>query len=125
MWFVFILVGIASGILGSMGLGGGTILIPILTLIGVTQKTAQVVNVFSFVCVAFFILFFYIKKGYTQVFPAVCFSFFAVISATLTALLVQQTPSNVIRILFAIFLLLVAVFELIAFIKKYGNKNKN
>jgi len=122
MWIILILIGLISGILGSMGLGGGTILIPILSLINVTQKNAQVINVFSFVFVAFFILIFYIKQGYTQVFPAICFSFFGVISATMTALLVKDTSSQTIKICFAIFLILVAIYELFVFIKKYAGK---
>lgn len=122
MWLVLILIGVLSGILGSMGLGGGTILIPILTLINITQKNSQVINVFSFVFVAFFIMFFYIKKGYTQIFPAICFSFFGVISATITALLVKDTSSQTLKLCFAIFLIIVAIYELFVYLKKYVNK---
>lgn len=122
MWVILMLIGLVSGLLGSMGLGGGTILIPILTLISVTQKNAQVINVFSFVCVAFFILVFYIKQGYTQVFPAICFAFFGVISATVTALLVQDASSQMLKTCFAIFLISVGIYELFVFIKKYSNK---
>ncbi len=122
MWVILILIGVISGVLGSMGLGGGTILIPILSLINISQKSAQVINVFSFVIVAVFIVFLYIKAGYVSVFPAVCFATFGTLSATVTALLVKDASSATIKICFAIFLLATAVYELFMFIKKYSSK---
>lgn len=122
MWFILILIGVLSGVLGSMGLGGGTILIPLLSLIQISQKSAQVINIFSFVVVAFFIIFFYVKKGFIQVFPALCFSILGVLSASFTALLVQETSSHTIKILFGIFLLSMALFELFNFLTKYVQK---
>ena len=42
------LCGFAGGLLGGMGMGGGTALIPLLTLAGVPQAAAQGVNLLSF-----------------------------------------------------------------------------
>lgn len=43
------LIGLFSGIVGGMGIGGGTILIPALTIfIGTEQHIAQSVNLFFF-----------------------------------------------------------------------------
>ena len=45
-----ILAGAAGGIIAGMGMGGGTLTIPILTLaLDVEQKTAQSVNLIAFV----------------------------------------------------------------------------
>ena len=45
----FIIAGIASGVIAGMGMGGGTLLIPALTLLlGVAQRGAQGVNMLSF-----------------------------------------------------------------------------
>ncbi|MGB9679340.1 MAG: sulfite exporter TauE/SafE family protein, partial [Thermoanaerobacteraceae bacterium] len=42
-------IGILSGIIGGMGLGGGTILIPALTIFaGIEQHLAQSINLLSF-----------------------------------------------------------------------------
>ena len=51
MWYV--IVGLLSGALGAMGMGGGTILIPMLiTFFSVEQKSAQFINLVSFVFMA-------------------------------------------------------------------------
>ena len=42
MIFWYILAGVCGGIIGGMGMGGGTLLIPILTLfLGIDQRSAQ------------------------------------------------------------------------------------
>lgn len=119
MFALFILFGLLSGVLGAMGLGGGTVLIPLLSLIGVWQKSAQVINIFSFVIMAFFILIFNIKNGLTKVFEALAFSFFGVICAVCTSLLVKDIDSALLKILFGVFLSIIAVIETISFIVKY------
>ena len=45
---VLFLIGFAGGVLGGMGMGGGTALIPLLTLCGVGQAEAQAVNLLAF-----------------------------------------------------------------------------
>ena len=122
MWIVFIILGVVSGVLGAMGLGGGTVLIPLLSIIGVAQKNAQVINVFSFVVMSFFILFFNIKSGLTKVFPALIFSIVGVVFAIISSLLVQNIENSILKILFGVFLLIVAIFEIISFVSKYKSK---
>lgn len=49
-WIYFLLSGLAGGILAGMGMGGGTLTIPLLTFgMGVDQLTAQYVNLLAFV----------------------------------------------------------------------------
>ena len=56
----FILIGLIGGIAGGMGIGGGTLLIPLLTIfLNVAQKEAQLLNVFSFVIMAIFVVYLY------------------------------------------------------------------
>lgn len=59
----FILSGLASGILGGMGMGGGTILIPILTIfMKVSQHTSQALNLLSFIPMAIVALIIHFKN---------------------------------------------------------------
>ncbi len=58
-----LIAGIAGGLLGGMGMGGGTVLIPLLTLFcGVGQHTAQAVNLISFIPMAVVALIIHLKN---------------------------------------------------------------
>lgn len=62
--FASLLAGFLAGIFGSMGLGGGSILIIYLTVFaGVEQLTAQGINLIFFLPTAAVALFIYSKKG--------------------------------------------------------------
>ena len=80
----FILIGLISGIAGGMGMGGGTLLIPLLSIfLGVVQKEAQLLNVFSFVIMAIFVVYIHIKNKLINVFPAIMFSVLAAVFAVI------------------------------------------
>ena len=52
-WLFFALTGLLGGLLGGMGMGGGTLLIPLLTIFtGVSQHEAGAVNLVAFVPMA-------------------------------------------------------------------------
>ena len=53
--FLLILFGFLSGVVGGMGMGGGTLLVPLLSFSDMPQKAAQSANLVSFLpmcCVA-------------------------------------------------------------------------
>lgn len=117
--FLYILSGLLGGILGGMGMGGGTLLIPLLSLLlSITQKQAQLLNVFSFVIMSIFIIYVHFKNKLIKVFPALLFSFFGTIFATFSACFVQDIPSNILKLSFGIFLLVLASVQLVLFIVK-------
>ena len=121
--FLFILLGLISGVAGGMGMGGGTLLIPLVTLfLGVAQKEAQFLNIFSFIFMAIIVVIFHIKNKLVDVYPAVMFSVFGVGSAVASALLVKQVENNALRIMFGIFLVILAIVQLIGFIIKKKQK---
>lgn len=65
MWNIikYIIIGIFGGVLGGMGMGGGTLLIPLLTLFGkVNQHTAQAINLTAFIPMAIVALIMHHKK---------------------------------------------------------------
>lgn len=63
MEVLFIVFGIIGGLLGGMGMGGGTLLIPLLTLgLDVPQQTAQLLNLLTFIPMSAFALIVHAKK---------------------------------------------------------------
>ena len=123
MKILFIFIGLLGGIAGGMGMGGGTILIPLLSIfLNVAQKEAQLFNVFSFIIMAGIIVFIHIKNKLINVFPALVFSFIGSIFAVITAVFVKDIPSSKLQIFFGIFLIVLAVIQIISLFVK---KNKN
>lgn len=121
---IYVLIGLLGGIAGGMGLGGGTILIPLISIfLGVAQKQAQLLNVFSFIIMAFFVIFIYIKNKYIDVFPALLFAIIGAVSAIFSALIVKDFSNNTLKISFGIFLIVLAVIQFIAFIIKKNQNN--
>ena len=96
--------------LGGMGMGGGTILIPALTIIfGVEQHVAQATNLIAFLPMALFTLSIHKKNGLLKteglsliVIPALLCSVAAGFAAALL-------PSQVLRKLFGAFLVALSV----------------
>ena len=65
IYFFYVLAGVLSGIFGGLGMGGGTLLIPILTIfLNFDQKLAQGINLISFLVMALFSLYIHHKNGY-------------------------------------------------------------
>ena len=96
--------------LGGMGMGGGTILIPALTIIfGVEQHVAQATNLIAFLPMALFTLSVHKKNGLLKteglsfiVIPALLTSIAAGFAASLL-------PSDILRKLFGVFLIALSV----------------
>lgn len=121
---LYVLIGLLGGIAGGMGLGGGTILIPFISIfLGVAQKQAQFLNVFSFVIMAFFIIFIYIKTKFIDIFPALLFAIIGAICAIFSALIIQDFSNSTLKIAFGIFLISLALIQLVIFIIKKNQKN--
>lgn len=124
MVFLFLIVGFASGFLSGLGLGGGTILIPLLmSIFSFSQKTAQLANIFSFIIMSIFVMYKLIKEKLILIFPALFMAIIGTLSAVFSAFFVTLLPAETLKIIFAIFLILVGIFELLVFLyKKYSKK---
>ncbi len=113
MWIWFVIAGLASGIIAGMGMGGGTLLIPVLgLLLNVEQKLSQSINLIVFIPTAIVALIIHYrnklvatKVGLTIVASGVVFSLFGAYLATLLT-------NNQLRKYFGFFLLFVGLFQL-------------
>ncbi len=109
-FILYLAAGFFSGLIGGMGMGGGTILIPALTIIfGVEQHVAQATNLIAFLPMALFTLSVHKKNGLLKteglsfiVIPAVVTSVAAGFAAALL-------PSEILKKLFGAFLVALSV----------------
>ena len=62
--FLYVISGVAGGVIGGMGMGGGTLLIPLLTVLcGLSQHYAQSVNLIVFVPMSIVAIIIHAKNG--------------------------------------------------------------
>ena len=106
------LIGFFSGILGGMGIGGGTVLIPGLVLLsGLSQHQAQGINLLFFLPVAFSFLFIHIKNKLID-HKMMIFAVLAGVPAAFAgAALASMTQEAVLRKIFGLFLMAAGLYE--------------
>lgn len=127
MYYVLlVVVGILSGVLGGMGMGGGTLLIPLLTIFfNFNQRVAQGVNLVAFSIMALIIIFIHIKNGLIDKKLALRFGLVALVFSCLGAFVANIISVKWLKVLFGVLLICVAIFETICEIKKIVKKNLN
>ena len=110
---IYILIGLAAGIVSGMGIGGGAILIPALTIfLDISQQKAQNINLLYFLPTAITAIFIHKKNGNiekTGLLPLILWGFPGAITGALIAV---KIDANYLRKGFAIFLLAMAAYEL-------------
>lgn len=111
-FFVCLLAGLAGGVLGGMGMGGGTVLIPILTMLcGVPQHMAQSVNLFSFLPMALLSLRIHAKGGLLDARGAVWMIVPATALSVLGGIFVQGLAPGALRACFGAFLCILSFYQ--------------
>ena len=123
-----IIVSLLSGIVSGMGMGGGTLLIPLLTLFcSVSQIQAQCLNLLSFIPTSMLATGIHIKNKLVK-FPYLLLSIPALISSVLTSFCAHLVDADFLRIGFGVFLAGLGMLNLVSlFLKKSAEmdeKNK-
>lgn len=104
--------GIAAGVLGGMGMGGGTILIPLLTIFfNVGQKEAQAINLVAFIPMAIVSLAIHIKNKRVQKEGLLWIIVPAVLTSVGGGFAAQAVNGEVLKRIFGGFLLLLSVVQ--------------
>lgn len=107
------LFGIAFGIVGGMGLGGGIVLIPALTLImQAGQHEAQGMTLFAYIPMALAALIMHIKNKQIKIKEIVGIAIFGVAGSVLGYFLATILDADSLRIFFAVFLIIIAVLRI-------------
>lgn len=118
-----ILAGLISGVIGGMGMGGGTLLIPILSIfLGFAQKSAQGINLLVFIPMSLFALVVHIKNKLVDFRVGVPIIVIGIIFSVIGSIIANGLTNGNLRVYFGVFLLLVGVFQ---FIQTIINSRKN
>lgn len=123
----FLLIAILSGVFAGMGMGGGTFLIPLVTiLMNVEQEVAQCVNLLVFIPMAVVDILIYSKKKMIDFKNWWIVSIPAVIVSSVGALVAFKLSNMVLKIIFGSFVGLVGVVQIVVLIVKFvKQKNKD
>ena len=119
-FLVYLLAGLAGGVLGGMGMGGGCVLIPILTVLcGVPQHMAQSVNLLTFLPMAAVSLRVHAKNGLLDTRGVLWTIVPATLLSVLGGLFVQGIPGGALRVGFGVFLCLLSLYQLSVGLKSF------
>ena len=114
MWRIILLVlaGIAAGALGGMGMGGGTILIPVLTIFfGAEQKQAQAINLVAFMPMAIASLIVHVKNKRVETKGILWIIIPATVLSLAGSMVAQAINGEILKRIFGGFLLLLSVAQ--------------
>lgn len=107
---MLVLASIISGAIGGMGIGGGVILIPVLTgFFDISQKNAQFVNLVYFVPVALCALWVHIRNGRVDKKRGLFMALGGVLGAVPGSFIAQKLSMEILRKLFGFFLLFIGL----------------
>ena len=122
-WLWFILAGAAGGVLGGMGMGGGTVLIPLLNIgFGLSQHLAQAINLISFVPMAVVALVIHFKNGLVETSGLVIIILAGLISCAVGCFIAREINAEVLRRIFGGFLTILSIVQAIGILRKKGKK---
>lgn len=103
-----------SGVVAGMGMGGGTLLIPVLTLLfGMGQHAAQGMNLLVFIPCAIVSLVIHIKNKYVNFKVGIWLLAIGLLGSVAASFLAVETKSDVLQKLFGGFLVLVGIWQII------------
>ena len=115
----FILAGLLGGILAGMGMGGGTLTLPILVLVmNVAQLTAQFANLIAFLPSGTGALFVHVKNGLVRKENLVYMFVPSIIACVGCSFFATEANGDLLKKLFGGFLVLVAIVSFISKIAK-------
>ena len=120
-----VLIGLGAGIVSGTGMGGGTVLILLLTaLCGVEQHIAQATNLIFFIPTSIVAIITNWKYKLIDKKLAITISIFGAIGAAIGAITSSKTNVENLKKYFGIFLIGIAIWEIYSFLKQYIFKEK-
>lgn len=107
------IIGFLGGIIGGMGMGGGTILIPMLILFcNIDPKIAQSVNLLSSIPMSLVALLIHAKNKNVVFNLVIPIALFGIVGSIVGSLVANYISSDLLRKVFGVFLLLIGIYEI-------------
>lgn len=121
-----VVIGIIAGIVSGTGMGGGTILILLLTsMLGMEQHIAQATNLIFFIPTSIIAIIVNLKNRNIDIRTGIIISIFGILGAIIGAKISMNLNVVILRKCFGIFLMFVTINEIYFITKKYKKmKNK-
>ena len=120
-----ILIGIVSGIVSGTGMGGGTILIFLLTfMLGIEQHTAQATNLIFFIPTSIVAIIVNLKNKNVDLKLAIIISIFGILGAIIGANIALNIDVGFLRKAFGVFLAVIAINEIYSIYKRYKKEKR-
>ena len=117
-YFIFIIIGLLGGIFGGMGMGGGTLLIPLLTTFGrLSQHAAQGINLAAFLPMAGAALIIHFRKKLVVPKAALLVAVPALLTAVPGAVLASYVSGKILARVFGGFLLVLGAWQLVSAVR--------
>ena len=124
--FFLILAGLVSGVIGGMGIGGVNLLITILTIfLSFPQKSAQGINLLVFIPMSIFALFVHIKNKLVDFKVGIPIIISGIIFSIFGSYLASKISNDYLQKIFAVFLLVVGLYQGVQTILKIIKKPKD
>ncbi len=121
-----ILIGIVSGIVSGTGMGGGTILIFLLTfMLGIEQHIAQATNLIFFIPTSIVAIIVNLKNKNIDIKLAILISIFGILGAIIGANISIHINVEILKKCFGIFLVIITLNEIYSIFKLYRKQYKN
>lgn len=122
---IIIIVSALGGVIGGMGMGGGTLLIPLLTLAaGLEQHLAQSVNLIAFIPMSIVALTIHKKNGYVMFGKSAHFVILAAIGAVGGSFLAKYSGGFVLKACYGAFLIALGIYQTVKAVRTALKKRK-
>jgi uncharacterized membrane protein YfcA len=119
-------IGLISGVISGMGIGGGAILIPALVIfVNPDQHVVQSVNLIFFIPTAVIALFVHIRNKRIDFKVAVSIIIFGLLGAYIGSRLAIALPGPVLKKYFGFFLLILGIYEMVIRDKRKVPENEH
>ena len=121
MWYI--LAGVLGGILGGMGMGGGTVLIPLLgILFGLEQHLSQAINLISFVPMAVIALIIHFRNGLVETSGLWKIILAGLLSCVVGCFVARSIKADLLKRIFGGFLIVLSIIQIFVVLRKKRKK---